>query len=743
MTNTLNLEIVGNWKGEIEIDENILLISIAISQLSKNLISELSIDSLGLSNLEASKTQVDQNNVAIQWTTAPIVFDGIFIKNQIEGTIGIQGNTSPLKLIKAQKEEKGNTKLPSTEAEIQRLIELGETNRQYTVKDYFSRPKASGFKLSPNGKYLSYREKDDLTKRHIYIKNIEDGTVTRVVEEGEELIRGYGWANNERIFFAKDQGGDENYHIFAVDITGENLQDLTPFENVKASIIHGLKEDKDHIIISLNKNNPQIFEPYKLNVFSGTLIQLYENSDPENPIQDYTFDKDGTLRAYTKLKNGVQNELYYKNLETQEFELHIATNWDDAFDISMFNYPSGNDNEVYIRTNLDLDKTRIILYDFAKKSIVKEVFNHPIYDVSGMSVSRKRNYEIDYFAYNGEKYVIIPESDFYKKIHQDMTNEFPDKEVYITDHDDDEQIFLIMVQSDKLFGTYYEYDVNEGSFKLLYDLMPHLKESDMAPMQPIQITSRDGLTLHGYITLPKEVFNGKKVPLIVNPHGGPQGVRDSWGFNSEAQLFASMGWATLQVNFRISGGYGKEFLRAGFKQIGRKLMDDVEDGVCFVLEKGWIDKEKIAIYGASHGGYATLMGLVKTPDLYCCGVDYVGVSNIFTFFESFPEYWKPYKDIVKQIWYDLDNEEERKIAKEVSPFYQIDKIKKPLYVVQGANDPRVKIGESDQIVEGLRNRGIEVPYLVKYDEGHGFAKENNSIEFYQSMIGFLYQYLKK
>lgn len=743
MTNTLNLEIVGNWKGEIEIDENILSISIAISQLSENLISELSIDSLGLSNLEASKTQIDQNNVAIQWNTVHILFDGIFIKNQIKGTISIQENKMPLNLIKTQKEMKGNTKLPSTQAEIERLIQLGETNRQYTVQDYFSRPKASGFKLSPNGKYLSYREKDDLTKRHIYIKNIEDGTVTRIVEEGEELIRGYGWANNERIFFAKDQGGDENYHIFAVDITGENLQDLTPFEDVKASIIHGLKEDNDHIIISLNKNNPQIFEPYKLNVFSGTLIQLYENSDPENPIQDYTFDKDGTLRAYTKLKNGVQNELYYKNLETQEFELHIATNWDDAFDISMFNYPSGNDNEVYIRTNLDLDKTRIILYDFAKKSIVKEVFNHPIYDVSGMSVSRKRNYEIDYFAYNGEKYVIIPESDFYKKIHQDMTKEFPDKEVYITDHDDDEQIFLIMVQSDKLFGTYYEYDVNDGSFKLLYDLMPHLKESDMAPMQPIQFTSRDGLTLHGYITLPKDAIIGKKVPLIVNPHGGPQGVRDSWGFNSEAQLFASMGWATFQVNFRISGGYGKEFLRAGFKQIGRKLMDDVEDGVCFVLEKGWIDKEKIAIYGASHGGYATLMGLVKTPDLYCCGVDYVGVSNIFTFFESFPEYWKPYKDIVKQIWYDLDNEEERKIAKEVSPYYQIDKIKKPLYVVQGANDPRVKIGESDQIVEGLRNRGIEVPYLVKYDEGHGFAKENNSIEFYQSMIGFLYQYLKK
>jgi len=264
----------------------------------------------------------------------------------------------------------------------------------------------------------------------------------------------------------------------------------------------------------------------------------------------------------------------------------------------------------------------------------------------------------------------------------------------------------------------------------------------MAEMRPLTFTSRDGLTIYGYITLPKAALQGQKVPLIVNPHGGPQGIRDTWGFNPETQLFASRGYATLQVNFRISGGYGKEFLRAGFKQIGRKLMDDIEDGVQYVISQGWVDKDRIAIYGGSHGGYATLMGLIKTPDLYVCGVNYVGVSNIETFFESFPEYWKPLREIVKEIWYDLDNPEEAKIAREVSPVYQVDKIKKPLFVIQGANDPRVKIAESDQIVTALRNKGFAVPYMVKYNEGHGFAREENRLELYTYMLGFLAQHLK-
>ena len=218
-------------------------------------------------------------------------------------------------------------------------------------------------------------------------------------------------------------------------------------------------------------------------------------------------------------------------------------------------------------------------------------------------------------------------------------------------------------------------------------------------------------------------------------------MRDSWGFNPESQLFASRGYATLQVNFRISGGYGKDFLRKGFGEVGRKVMDDVEDGVRYVIDQGWIDPNRVAIYGASHGGYATLMGLVKTPDLYVCGVNYVGVSNIETLLASIPEYWKPYLEMLYEIWYDLRDAEEAAIAQEVSPLYQVEKIKKPLFVVQGANDPRVNIKESDQIVEALRGRGYDVPYMVKYNEGHGFGQEENRLEFYKAMMGFLSKYL--
>jgi len=630
----------------------------------------------------------------------------------------------------------GDTSLPSSEEELKKLAEHDRGDFKYTVEDYFSSPKASYFRLSPDGKYMSYMEKDENSKRHVYVKELATGKVQRIIEEKDELIREYGWKNNQRLLYMMDQGGNENYHIYAVDVDGTNNIDLTPYEGVRAMIEEYLKEQKDYAIISLNKNNPQVFEPYKLNIVTGKIVQLFENNDIENPIREYYFDKEGELRAYIKMVNGVEYELYYKDLTSGEFNLAKHTNWYDDFSIVQFNYASANKDEAYVVSNLDSDKSRIVLYDFKKNQPVREVFSNPDYDVSGMAVSRKRNYEIDYFSYQGEKNVVVPVSNFYKKFHQRMESKFKGKEFEIVGKDDDENTLLVIVQSDKLYGVYYQYDVKTGNFSLLYDLLPQLKEEDMAEMRPITFTSRDGLTIHGYITLPAAALQGKKVPLIVNPHGGPQTIRDSWEFNPEVQLFASRGYATLQVNFRISGGYGKEFLRAGFKQVGRKVMDDVEDGVKYVIEQGWIDKDKIAIYGASHGGYATLMGLIKTPDLYVCGVDYVGISSIFTFFSSFPEYWKPLIKMAKEIWYDIDDPVEAEIAKEVSPVYHIDKITKPLFVVQGANDPRVNINESDQIVVKLRERGFETPYMVKYNEGHGFYHEENSMDLYKCMLGF-------
>ncbi|OCA79438.1 peptidase S9 [Chryseobacterium contaminans] len=637
----------------------------------------------------------------------------------------------------------GDPTLPSSKANLEKLVSYDKGNFKYKVEDYFARPKASVFKISPDGKYLSYKEKDKDSKNHVYVKELNTGKITKAIVEKDDLIKSYGWLNKNRLYYTQDKGGNENIHLYAANVDGTNLKDLTPFEGITLGEIIPIK-DTDFVVVTMNKNNKQIFEPYKINFVTGEMTQLYENKDVNSPIDGYIFDKDGNLRGYSILENGLTTKTYYKDLQTGKFNLLKSADWSDTFSIIRFNDNSKNKDEAYVVTNLDSDKARIVLYDLKKNAVIKEVYANPVYDVSSISVAGKnRNYELDYISYEGLKGETVPVSKFYKEIDDQLKAQFKDKEFGIVSSDDNNDKLLVVVGSDKLYGTYYEYDTKTKQTKLLYNLMPQLKEEDMAEMRPIEFKSRDGLTIHGYITLPKAALDGKKVPLIVNPHGGPQGIRDHWGFNPEAQLFASRGYATLQVNFRISGGYGKEFQKSGYKQIGRKAMDDVEDGVKYAISQGWVDKDKIAIYGGSHGGYATLMGLIKTPDLYACGVDYVGVSNIFTFFASFPEYWKPYKEMVKQIWYDLDNPEEAKIAKEVSPVFQIDKIKKPLFVVQGANDPRVNINESDQIVKAMRAKGFEVPYMVKYDEGHGFGKEPNRIELYKSMLGFFAENFNK
>ncbi|MCL1867445.1 MAG: S9 family peptidase [Paludibacter sp.] len=743
MTMNVSAQIAGDWKGTLDVQGMQLELIFHISDQNGVLTTTLDVPMQGAAGIPVEKTVFENSELTIESAALQAKFVGQLAGETINGNFEQMGMKFPLVLAKFEAKLPGNPTLVTSDEDLQKLVALDKGDYKYRVEDYFSKPKASNFQISPNGKFMSYKEKEDgTTKNHVYVKNIATGKVKRVIEEKDELIRGYGWVNEKRLVYMMDQGGNEKYHIYAVNIDGTNNIDLTPFENIQASILNMLKEQKDFVIIQMNKNNPQVFEPYKLNIVTGELTQLFENKDIANPIQGYDFDKDGNLRAYSKIVNGIEAELWYKDQKTNEFKMIYHGTWYEGFSIVGFDYSGKNPDYAYVATNVGSDKSRIVLYDFKNNKIVKEVFSNSDFDVASIRRSRKRNYEIDYFAYEGEKFVIVPQSAFYKDLAKRIKTEFDDRQVYVVDNDDNENTFLMIVESDKLYGIYYTYDAKTKKFTLLYDLMPQLKEQDMAEMRPITFKSRDGLTIHGYITLPKAALEGKKVPLVVNPHGGPQGVRDSWGFNAEPQLFASRGYATLQVNFRISGGYGTEFLKAGFKQVGRKCMDDVEDGVKYVIAQGWVDKDKIAIYGASHGGYATLMGLIKTPDLYACGVDYVGVSNIFTFMKSMPEYWKPYTAMLKQVWYDTDNEQETEIAKEVSPVYQVEKIKSPLFVVQGANDPRVNINEADQIVETLRNKGVNVPYMVKYNEGHGFHHEENSIDFYKCMLGFLAEYLK-
>lgn len=330
---------------------------------------------------------------------------------------------------------------------------------------------------------------------------------------------------------------------------------------------------------------------------------------------------------------------------------------------------------------------------------------------------------------------------FFDKERQELQNTleafFPNHEVAVTNMDDDERRVIVRVYGDRTRGSTYLFDRESNSLTKLADHSPWLKEAEMAPMTPIQYTSRDGLTIHGYLTLPLGAVS-RDLPVVVIPHGGPS-ARDVWGFDSEAQFLANRGAAVLQVNFRGSTGYGKRFWQAGFKQWGRAMQDDVTDGVEWLVKQGVADPKRLAIYGASYGGYAALAGATFTPDLYACAVSYVGPSNIFTLLESIPPYWEPYREMeYEEIGHP---EKDKELLEAISPVFHADRIRIPLFVAQGANDPRVKKAESDQIVEAVRKAGKDVVYMVKDNEGHGFRNEENRFDFYREMGDFLRKHL--
>ncbi len=733
-------ELNGSYSGTLEVQGMQMELIFNIEAAEEGYTATLDVPMQGASGVELDSVVLDDDVVTITSAKMQLSYSGTVSGENIEGTFEQMGQKFPLNLKKTIKTKPGNPALPSTDEELAKLAAKSKGDFKYTVADYFRTPDEFSFQLSPDGKYLSYLKRRETGERDLYLKETATQEENLLIKQEEDLIRGYFWANDKRILYLQDKGGDENYHLYGVDVDGSNKKELTPYDGVKVNILEPLKDDKEHVIIQMNKDNLQQEEPYLLNIDSGEATKLYTVNAGDPPVAGYSFDQKGNLRAIARMVDGINIEYLYKI--DGEFKPMLVAEFGDSFGIDAFNPGSENPDDAYVVSNLGTDKTEVQLYDLKANKKIKTLFTNKNFDVSGVSLSRKRNYEIDFYYFEGEKTEVIPVSETYKKIHARLKKEFGDKQFFTQGKTDDESKYLVIITSDKIVGEYYLYDVEKDTITLLYKLLPHLKAEDMASMKPITFKSRDGLTLHGYITLPANYKKGQKLPLIVNPHGGPQGVRDSWGFNPEAQLFASRGYATLQVNFRISGGYGKEFLKAGFGQIGRKAMDDVEDGIDYVIKQGWADKDKIAIYGGSHGGYAVLRGMTKTPDLYACGVDYVGVSNLHTFMETIPPYWEKYKELLYKIWYNPNIPEEKAIMDEISPALHVEKIKKPLFVVQGANDPRVNIDESDQIVEKLRNRGVDVPYMVKYDEGHGFAKEENRLALYEAMMGFFAEHLK-
>ena len=600
------------------------------------------------------------------------------------------------------------------------------------LKDFFRNPEKASFQLSPDGSHIALMKpwKDGNRMMNVYIRKMDSNEEIRITNASDRSIYGYFWLNNNRIAYIQDKGGDENIHIYAVNIDGTNDMDLTPFENIQARIEDDLENDPDYMLVSLNKRDPRIHDVYRLNINDGTLTLIAEN--PGN-IMSWMTDNDGKLRIATT-SDGVNTSLLYRDSEEQSFKSILTTNFKESVSPLYFTF---DNKSLYVSSNRGRDKSAIYKFDLNTAKETDLIFEHNEVDVYGLMRSEKRKI-ITGVTYTTDKRQIEFFDKWRENLQKKLEKKLPGVEVAISDLSKDETKAIIISYSDKSRGTYYYYDIENDILSELAELSPWINENYMSEMKPISYQSRDGLTIHGYLTLPVN-SDGKKLPVIINPHGGPW-ARDYWGFNSEVQFFANRGYAVLQMNFRGSVGYGREFWEISFKEWGKTMQDDITDGVNWLIEEGIADKNKIAIYGASYGGYATLAGLAFTPDLYACGVDYVGVSNIFTLLETLPPYW----ELGRQMMYEMigNPETEKELLKAASPLFHADKIKAPLFIAQGANDPRVKKSESDQIVEALKNRGIDVPYMVKDNEGHGFSNEENKFEFYEAMEKFLKQHLK-
>ena len=610
--------------------------------------------------------------------------------------------------------------------------------RRYDIRDFFQNPRRSGFRLSDHGKMIGFMEPAQIdghpARQNIFVQELKGsepvGQARRITAESQRDIAEYFWKGDDTVIYAKDVNGDENYHVIAVNVSTGEATDLTPLEGVRAGVQDDLPDDPDHVLVVHNGRNPEVFDVYKVNVRTGRSTLAAQNP---GDVLGWSTDHEGRVRLATAL-SGVDSELRYRDKETEPFRSLIRT--DFRTEVSPLFFHADN-QRFYALSNRGRDTQALVLIDPSTPDQEERVFELPRHDLMGAGFSRLRKVltSADYHTDKPGHHFFDPLSE---KIHEAIARQLPGYEVAWQDITRDERKFIVASYSDRTPGARYLYDADSNTLHKLADINTALPEADMAPMQPIQFTARDGMTIHGYLTLPLG-RPARNLPVVVNPHGGPW-ARDYWGFNPEAQFLANRGYAVLQINFRSSTGYGRRFWEAGFGQWGLAMQDDITDGVQWLIDQKIADPKRIGIYGASYGGYATLAGIVKTPDLYAAAVDYVGVSNLLTFMNTIPPYWKPF--LVKMQAMVGDPVKDKARLEANSPALHADRIVTPLFIAQGAHDPRVNKAESDQIVAALKARGVEVEYMVKDNEGHGFHNDENKFEFYEHMERFLAQHLK-
>jgi len=593
----------------------------------------------------------------------------------------------------------------------------------------FGNPEKTSPTLSPDGKYLAYIAPDENNVLQVWLRTVGQEDDQKLTADKKRGIHILFWTYNpDQLMYMQDSDGDENFHLYLVNIQSKIVRDLTPFQGVKAEPIDLDPKFPDTVLVGMNLNNPQTFDVFRINLNNGAV-----EFDTENPgnIISWTPDAEFQIRAATASTPDGGSELLFRENTDKSWE--ILRHWGPDEEGGAVGF-SADGKTLYIEGNHEANAQRLIAFDLTNRQETV-IASDPQYDVGGVMIQPiTRVIEAVSFYKDKQKWQILDQSiaaDF-AEIAKLRAGEF-----FVSSRDLADKNWLVLYTSDDGPVYYYAYNRETKNSSFLFSNQPKLAGLQLASMQPISYQARDGLTIHGYLTTPVGIA-ALNLPTVLLVHGGPW-ARDIWGYDPEAQWLANRGYAVLQVNFRGSTGYGKDFVNAGNREWASKMHDDLIDAVNWLVEKGISDPQKIAIMGGSYGGYATLVGLTFTPEVFACGVDIVGPSNLITLLESIPPYWEPMK---AQMYHRIGNlETEEEFLKSRSPLFFIDRIQKPLLIGQGANDPRVKQSESDQIVEAMKKAGLPVEYVLYTDEGHGFARPENRRHFYAVAEEFLAKYL--
>jgi dipeptidyl aminopeptidase/acylaminoacyl peptidase len=594
----------------------------------------------------------------------------------------------------------------------------------------FGNPEKAGVQISPDGKHLAYLAPDDKNVLQVWVRPVDRPDAKKITSDPKRGIRQYYWPHDgKHILYLQDVGGDENYHLFASELATGKTRDLTPFEGVRAQGVDLDEKHPDTVLVGLNKRNKTLFDMHRITLSTGA-----EKLDTENPgtVIGWTADKDFVVRAATTMnpKTGGYDLLVREKPGADWKTIKSWTNEEQGSAAGFGPDP----NTLYVIGNDNANTMRLVKLDLAtvKETVLAE---DKEYDVSGAIIdSRKRIPLAVSFTRARAEWQALDES---VKADLEALAKVRRGDFTVNNSTADESKWVVAYTTDDGPVAYYLYDRGAKKADFLFVNNSKLEKAQLARMEPISYKAKDGLSIHGYLTKPVGV-EPKNLPTVLLVHGGPW-ARDNWGYNPLVQFLANRGYAVLQVNFRGSTGYGKSFLNAGNKEWAGKMHQDLVDAKEWVVKQGVADPKKVAIMGGSYGGYATLVGLTFTPEEFSCGVDIVGPSNIATLLKTIPPYWAPMKALFAKRVGDLEKEEE--FLKERSPLSRVNYITRPLLIGQGANDPRVKVAESDQIVKAMRDNGKPVEYVLYPDEGHGFARPENRLHFFAVAEQFLAKHL--